>query len=281
MQLQYPLVDVNTVETEDLSQLLRYSKLDARLPISCRDGSSAMAIHETYRPGDYHARTTYYNCEQIFYQLGGTGVAGIDEQYIKMRAGHCLHVPRGTEYSYNNTGSDRASMVSFIIGAADFGEIDGESRVEQILDESVPFVGGSLNKGTLLHVDDVSPENMDQGDGWLISDFRLPIGRHNGSDSTLFRARFLPGAVHKKHSHENCEEIYFIISGRGLAGAGSDRVEVHAGHFHYIPPGVEHWLHNLSDTEAIEVVGIYLNAGTVAETGYVYRGNVTQEDLRI
>ncbi len=81
-------------------------------------------------------------------------------------------------------------------------------------------------------------------------------------------------------SGENCDEIYYIISGHGLAGAGPDRVEVHGGQFHYIPRGVEHWLHNLSETEPIEVVGAYVEAGSVADTaGYVYMGDVTAADL--
>ena len=91
---------------------------------------------------------------------------------------------------------------------------------------------------------------------------------------------FVPGAVHKKHRHENCDEIYHVISGHGLAGAGSDRAEVRGGHFHFIPKGVEHWLHNLSDAGPIEVVGIYIGAGSVEETGYVYTGEVTEEDIR-
>ena len=45
----------------------------------------------------------------------------------------------------------------------------------------------------------------------------------------------MPDAIHKKHCHANSDEIYYIISGHGLAGAGSDRVEVHGGHFHFIP----------------------------------------------
>lgn len=87
------------------------------------------------------------------------------------------------------------------------------------------------------------------------------------------------GAVHKKHAHRHCEEIYFVISGRGLAGAGDDRVEVRAGDFHYIPAGVEHWLHNLSGADPIEVVGIYVNAASVEATGYTYLGDVTEADL--
>ena len=136
-----------------------------------------------------------------------------------------------------------------------------------------------FSDGIMVHLDDVRPENMAQGDGWLISDFRLPISGRNGSATTMFRARFMPGAVHKKHRHENCDEIYYIISGHGLAGAGADRVEVRGGHFHYIPKGVEHWLHNLSETDPIEVVGIYEEAGSVVETGYVYMGDVTKADL--
>ncbi|MCC7346277.1 MAG: hypothetical protein IT538_02660, partial [Variibacter sp.] len=51
--------------------------------------------------------------------------------------------------------------------------------------------------------------------------------------------------------------------------------------FHYVPKGVEHWLSNLSASEPIEVVGIYIGSGTVQETGYVYMGDVTAADLAV
>jgi mannose-6-phosphate isomerase-like protein (cupin superfamily) len=57
-------------------------------------------------------------------------------------------------------------------------------------------------------------------------------------------------------------------------------VEVRKGHFHYIPRGVEHWLYNLSDKEPIEIIGVYIGAGSVKETGYVYLGEVTEKDLQ-
>lgn len=96
----------------------------------------------------------------------------------------------------------------------------------------------------------------------------------------MFHSRFMPGSIHKKHRHDNCEEIYAVLSGYGLAGAGDDRVEVRGGHFHYIPKGVEHWLYNLSETEPIEVIGVYIGAGSVEDTGYVFLGEVTKEDLK-
>jgi len=129
------------------------------------------------------------------------------------------------------------------------------------------------------HIDDVTPEKMDAGDGWLITEFRLPFSERQGLGTTMFHARFNPGAVHKKHQHENCEEIYCIISGGGIAGAGGATEEVAAGHFHYVPAATEHWLANESADEPIVVVGWYLGAGSVAGTGYVYMGDVTEADL--
>ena len=66
----------------------------------------------------------------------------------------------------------------------------------------------------------------------------------------------------------------------GLTGAGDDRAEVRGGHFHYIPKGTEHWLYNLSASDALEVVGVYIDAGNVEATGYVYMGDVSQTDIK-
>jgi len=115
----------------------------------------------------------------------------------------------------------------------------------------------------------------------VITDFRMPIGRHNGSATALFWAKFMPGSVHKKHRHDNCEELYYVISGHGVAGAGPDRAKVRGGHVHYIPKGVEHFMYNTSKTEPLEVIGIYIGAGSVDKTGYVYTGDVTPADLEV
>jgi mannose-6-phosphate isomerase-like protein (cupin superfamily) len=135
-----------------------------------------------------------------------------------------------------------------------------------------------VERAHFTHIDEVTPENMDKGDGWFITEFRLPFSGREGSATTMFHARFMPGAIHKKHRHENCEEIYFIVSGHGIAGAGGATEEVRPGHFHYVPADTEHWLINLDENEPIEVVGWYLGAGSVVETGYAYMGDVTDAD---
>ena len=52
---------------------------------------------------------------------------------------------------------------------------------------------------------------------------------------------------------------------------GQERAEVRGGHFHYIPKGVEHWCVNLSKTEPIEVIGLYIGAGSVVGAHAVIR----------
>jgi mannose-6-phosphate isomerase-like protein (cupin superfamily) len=122
---------------------------------------------------------------------------------------------------------------------------------------------------------------MPVAQGWNVSDFRLPIGRHNGSRSALFWAKLKPGDVHHKHRHDRCEMVYYVIRGQGRVGAGADRAEIRGGHSHCIPQGVEHFMVNTSRTEPLEVIGVYVGVGSIDEAGYVFTGQVTPADLAV
>ena len=269
MDLRYPLIDVESTGAADDG---------LRVLSDIPEIESGMAYHLTIPPGGSRGRQTNRNADEALVCLSGTGVTGVGDETASMRAGHCQLIPKGAEHFVFNSGDGDLVLVGFYIGATDLDSVGIEPGAPATADE-LGDPADSLSTGIFVHLDDVAPENMDKGDGWHITDFRLPLSARNGSGSTLFRARFMPGAVHAKHRHENCEEIYYIISGHGLAGAGSDRVEVHGGQFHFIPSGVEHFMHNLSETEPIEAVGIYVGAGSVKDTGYVFMGNVTPEDL--
>lgn len=280
MRLTYPLVHVNDIAPETLDENDGWRISEFRLPISGGQGSSTTAFHSVFRPGSTHARHLHRNCDEIAVYLTGRGVVGQGTERAEVRAGHCRLMPRGSEhFFFNETPDEEALVVGFYVGAGSV-EATGYEFCGEVTEADLNMPRRGLSQGILVHVDDVPPETMAEGQGWRISDFRLPISRRNGNSTTLFRARFLPGAVHKRHRHDRCEEIYYIVRGHGVAGAGPDRVEVRAGHFHYIPRGVEHWLVNSSRTEPIEVVGIYVGAGSVEETGYAYTGEVTAADLR-
>jgi len=282
MTLKYPLVHVDDVQPENMQQGEGWAISEFRLPISGKNGSSTTVFHSIFRPGSTHAKHLHTRCDEIAVYLKGHGVVGQGAERTEVRAGHCRLMPKGSEhFFFNETKDEEALVIGFYVGSTSVVDTGYEFRGPVTpADIAMPRREG-LSGGILVQIDDVKPAQMNAREGWSITDFRMPIGRHNGSASTLFWAKFLPGAVHKKHRHENCEKVYYVIRGRGLAGAGSDRTEVRGGHCHFIPKGVDHFLHNLSPTEPLEVIGVYTGAGNVEDTGYVYVGEVTDADLRL
>jgi mannose-6-phosphate isomerase-like protein (cupin superfamily) len=281
MTLRYPLVHVDDVQPENMKKGDGWAISEFRLPISGKNGSSTTLFHSIFRPGSTHAKHLHSRCDEIAVYLKGHGTVGQDNECTEVRPGHCRLMPRGSEhYFYNETKDQEGLVIGFYVGAKDVKDTGYEFRGHVSDDDLKQPRVEKFSRGTLVHIDDVKPLRMDAGDGWSITDFRMPIGLHTGSPTSLFWAKFMPGAVHKKHKHENCEELYYVIRGHGLAGAGTDRAEVRGGHVHFIPKGVEHFMYNLSKTEPLEVIGVYVGAGSVEETGYVYTGDVTDADLK-
>jgi mannose-6-phosphate isomerase-like protein (cupin superfamily) len=273
--IENPLIDIGETRPQQEIGHGWDPRATVRIGISGRDRSSTLAYHAVLPPGAGRTRHLNANSDEILIYLQGGGVATVGETSVRVRAGHCQFVPKGVAHAFaSGPDAQETVIVGFYPLASGLSETGFTPAATQTASSS-----SVLRDGAIVHLDDVPQADMNKAEGWFITDFRLPVGRHNGSASTLFRARFMPGAVHKKHRHDRCEEIYFVISGSGIAGAGPDRVRVHGGHFHYVPKGVEHWLSNLSASDPIEVVGIYIGSGTVQETGYVYRGDVTADDL--
>jgi mannose-6-phosphate isomerase-like protein (cupin superfamily) len=133
----------------------------------------------------------------------------------------------------------------------------------------------------LIHVDDVVPENMQKGEGWAISEFRLPISGKHGSATTVFHSIFRPGSTHAKHVHSRCDEIAVYLRGHGVVGQSNERTEVRPGHCRLMPKGSEHFFFNETKDEEGLVIGFYVGAASVADTGYAFRGNVTEADTRM
>lgn len=133
----------------------------------------------------------------------------------------------------------------------------------------------------LVHVDHVTPENMKKGDGWAISEFRLPVSGREGSATTLFHSIFRPGSTHAKHLHRNCDEIAVYLKGHGIVGQSAQRTEVRPGHCRLMPKGSQHFFHNETKDEDGLVIGFYMGATSVSDTGYEFCGAVTQADLQV
>jgi mannose-6-phosphate isomerase-like protein (cupin superfamily) len=131
----------------------------------------------------------------------------------------------------------------------------------------------------LVHVDDVAPENMQKGDGWAISEFRLPVTGTHGSATTIFHSIFRPGSTHAKHLHSRCDEIAVYVKGHGIVGQSDQRTQVGPGHCRLMPAGSPHFFHNETKDQDGLVIGFYMGAKDVPDTGYQFCGHVAKTDL--
>lgn len=282
MPLKHPLVHVEDVTPENMKKGDGWAISEFRLPVTGKDGSATTIFHSIFRPGSTHARHLHSRCDEIAVYLKGHGIVGQGSERTEVRPGHCRLMPKGSEhFFYNETKDEDGLVIGFYVGAKDVKDTGYEFRgAVTEADLKVPRREG-LSDGILVNVGNVQPLQPKPGEGWGMSDFRLPIGRHNGSSSALYWAKLAPGEAHHKHRLDNCEELYYVISGHGAVGAGADRAEVRGGHVHHIPKGVERFMYNLSKTEPLEVIGVYTGAGSIEEAGYVYTGDITDADLRV
>lgn len=280
MPLKYPLVHVDDVQPENMKKDAGWAISEFRLPVSGKDGSSTTLFHSIFRPGSTHAKHLHAKCDEIAVYLKGHGIVGQTNERTEVRPGHCRLMPKGSEHFFHNETKDEEGLViGFYVGA------------KSVPDTGYQFCGDvthadldlprrkSFSEGILVNIEDVKPLVLEAKDGWSITDFRMPIGRHNGSPNALYWAKLEPGDIHHKHRLDNCEELYYVIRGRGVVGAGPDRAELRAGHVHYIPKGVERFISNTSKSEPLEVIGVYTGAGSLGEAGYVYAGAVGSADL--
>jgi mannose-6-phosphate isomerase-like protein (cupin superfamily) len=254
-----------------------------RLPVTGAHGSATTIFHSIFRPGSTHAKHLHSKCDEIAVYISGHGIVGQSDQRTQVGPGHCRLMPAGTPHFFHNETKDKDGLViGFYMGAASVPDT-GYQFCAHVAKADLDMPRAStLTEGILLNVADVTPARLSADQGWSISDYRLPIGKHNGSArNAQFWMKLAPGDVHHKHRFDNCEVLYYVVSGEGIAGAGGSAARVRGGHVQFIPKGVEQFIINTSKTETLEVIGVYTGTGSVEDGGYVYTGKVTDIDLKM
>lgn len=95
-------------------------------------------------------------------------------------------------------------------------------------------------KHLVVSVDDVPTAEHDWGTlKWILSAERSP-----GAEQTVGICQIFPGKVNPVHYHPNCEEVLYMISGRGRHSLGDEAIELSPGMAIRIPKGVHHNLAN-------------------------------------
>lgn len=76
-------------------------------------------------------------------------------------------------------------------------------------------------------------------------------------------------SLHKKHTHGDCEEVMFILKGKGVGGVGEIECIFKEGDAIFVPEGTEHWFYNPYD-EPCGMLFFYTKP-SLREAGYALK----------
>ncbi len=84
---------------------------------------------------------------------------------------------------------------------------------------------------------------------WLIGSAELP-----GSEQTFGVVTIHPEQRNPLHSHPNCEEILYVVSGQCMHRLGEAMIPLSPGDAICIPRGVRHWARCTSDQPLVAII---------------------------
>jgi quercetin dioxygenase-like cupin family protein len=104
--------------------------------------------------------------------------------------------------------------------------------------------------------------NLREDEGWV----RMRV--QTGSDRLLLGRTVLPpGARHEPHSHPNCDEFLFVVSGHGTIYTDDGEEPAGEDDVVFTPAGYVHGFNNTSDHDVLLLWG-WPGAGSLDTAGY-------------
>ena len=95
-----------------------------------------------------------------------------------------------------------------------------------------------------------SPRNHRDGQ---VSFLLLHPGQFGSRNLAITWVEGAPGSEQPAHSHATNEQVYVIVSGRGLMRVGGQAEEVSAGTAVFVPPNTSHSIVNIGDQPLVFV----------------------------
>jgi len=262
-------IHVDDVPVERMEKREGWAISEFRLPVGGAQGSATTVFHSIFRPGSTHAKHLHRDSDEICVYLQGHGVVGQGDSRAEVSAGHCRLMPRGsTHFFFNETTNEDAVCIGFYMGAASVADSGYEYGGHvQPADLEIPRTG--LSEGVHVRLQDVAPLDTSAFAAYSDTGIRLPIGSRNGSANALLQTVIEPGGKLGEHRLAKCEQLYFVVKGRGIALSGGQRIPVRPGHFILVPKGAKFGMQNADPGAPLELIGVLTGAGSLAEAGYV------------
>jgi quercetin dioxygenase-like cupin family protein len=124
---------------------------------------------------------------------------------------------------------------------------------------SFPLAGGAgkflkiegKKMSKVVHVDDIPFEKV----AWGLTKEIVAPSTVGAKRVKVKITEYLPGYVHRLHTHPDQEEIIFVLSGKGVSeSANGERKEIGSGSVVYVSAGEPHATSNLSVSESLRAI---------------------------
>lgn len=97
---------------------------------------------------------------------------------------------------------------------------------------------------------------------WIVTD---EVGAKLGCFGYV---EFMTQSSHELHTHPNAEEIFYVLSGHGLARSGDETFEINTEDTVFVPKGEAHSFKNLDEKEPLKAVYAYFGAPSIQKAGH-------------
>lgn len=103
---------------------------------------------------------------------------------------------------------------------------------------------------SIRKVTEENTQHLDWGHlAWLVGTAQMP-----GAEQTLGAVTIYPGKRNPLHSHPNCEELLYVISGECDHKLGDELFHLTPGTVIRIPRGIPHWARCTSTEPLVAIV---------------------------
>ena len=182
--------------------------------------------------------------DEIYYIISGEGITQVSGVDHSTPAGTTIFIPGGLTHGFRNTGKTEAKLL-YAFAADSFASIKYDHSGNSIRSTLESTKHKNL-RTVVVHESDVVYEGkgtaFEHACQWrtLCSSDRMPSAK-----LTLCHNEILPKGLHYQGMHAHAEaQMYYILSGEGIAALDNVRQKVSAGSVMYIPGGIFHKLEN-------------------------------------
>jgi mannose-6-phosphate isomerase-like protein (cupin superfamily) len=121
-----------------------------------------------------------------------------------------------------------------------------------------------------ISLNDVKPdEKLTADDGFVNCAPRWIVTEETGASYGVFGwVKYLAGATHELHRHPNADEVFFVLSGHGVARSGEETFEIGAGDTVFVPHGDAHYFNNIDEKEPLIAIFAYFGAPSLEKAGH-------------